>query len=205
MQSTIERPAGHQRSQRLPWICAGGLVLAIALVVVSGALRFATSEPVYQRFTSRPLPDGSRYTFLYPSNLRVIREGGGKPSPGVIANVTLQSSGAVNASPSPWDRLRRRIGVAVPYPGESVTVLVTRLKGPVTQDSPPPRRWADGTGVRQNASVRDTRRRLQFSINHNCFTFTAPQAAAADQLGTHNAVLSQTFEVVPPGAPLPEP
>src|SRR5688572_4083491 len=114
MQSAIGRSGRSRSSRRVLWVVVLGIGLGIVLVAVNGAVWFASSQPSYRRFVSQPLPDGSRYTFLYPSNLQVIREGRGNPSPGVIANVRLQSSGPVNAPPSPSDRLRRLMGLTVP-------------------------------------------------------------------------------------------
>ena len=197
MQSARIRADRSRAPWRVVWVAA----LGIALVAALGAFRFARSQPHYLRFVSRPLPDGSRYTFLYPRNLQRIREGGGNP--GVIANVRLQSGGAINESPSLWDRLQRLMGLPVPYPGESVTVMGYRPKGRISRNSRRHDRWTRGDEVRHNEFIQDSCSQLEFSIYHSCYTYSASRAAAAAQVEAHGFALVRSFEILPPGSPVP--
>jgi hypothetical protein len=189
---------------RVPMYHPPGEALRVApcLEEVWGATlaRWPLSDDDWYR---QPLPDGSRYTFLYPGSLQTVRERKGGHSPGTIAAVVLQDNGPVNAAPSPWDRVQRQMGIAVPYPGESVSVLVTPLKPRVARVARRPQGWARGDEVRRNEYIQDTRTQLEFTVYHSCFTFTTPQPAAAAQLRTHNSTLVQSFEVLPPGSSIP--
>jgi hypothetical protein len=48
----------------------------LATLAVGILLAWRNSTPAYKRYLSPPLPDGSRYTFLYPVNSRVNEIGG---------------------------------------------------------------------------------------------------------------------------------
>lgn len=203
----MQSAMGRSGRTRWTWGVVGVLTLGVALTVALGAVRLASR---HRRFVSQPLPDGSRYTFLYPANLQTVHEAGGRlPLPsGAIAAVTLQSNGPINAPASPWDWFRQRLGFAVPF-SESVSVMATPAEARVSHDIRRAIRrsegWVKGDEVRRNQYLHDPRTQLQFSVYHSCYAAATPPPAAALQVRAHNSAVVRSFEVLPPGSSIPAP
>jgi hypothetical protein len=169
--------------------------LIATLLVGLAVLLLVSWPPRYRRFISQPLPDGTRYTFLYPSHLQNLRENGPGASPNVTSSVAVSTQ---NQSLSQWDLLRRRLGLPVTSPAESVHVVVIPLKKRV-QNSRTSGRWTKGDIRRHNEHITDARTRTQFSLYHNC-----PRDAVA-QFERHNQIIRRSFRVLPPGDDVPIP
>jgi len=108
MQLALNRPA----NPRQPWLLAGLGLLTLLVAALAGLLFLLSGAgtPAYRRFVSRPLPDGSRFSFLYPAHLQDQVEGpGGSPkvSHGAAAYTADQSL-------STWDWMRCLVGLPVP-------------------------------------------------------------------------------------------
>ncbi len=68
--------------------------ILIGIAVIAVAAITIPREPAisFRRYTSPPLPDGSRYTFLYPSHLKAVQEGYNRGA-GVVQSVQLLPGG----------------------------------------------------------------------------------------------------------------
>ena len=108
-----------RRSRHLKYI----LTLAITVILAGLMLSVASyRNSQFKRFTSKPLPDGSRFTFLYPAYLKNIVEGPGG-SPGVIHSASIYDRGGEqpgDVNRTPWGSLARQIGFTH---AESVTAV----------------------------------------------------------------------------------
>ena len=144
------RPAIRVRG--LLWLLGIGC-LAVPLLLLSAR----SGSGGYRRFISRPLPDGSRYTFLYPAYLKYIQENGPSGSTGVTQNVSIYNRQVRN---SPWDGLRRWMGLPDAEPMESVTVLVLPQKQGAG-DSRHGREWERGLERRHDEYLHAQLRELQ--------------------------------------------
>src|SRR5258708_40229330 len=111
------------RKHKFVWILMG------VLAVVAGFLTIAQSNMSnFRRFTSKPLPDGSRYTFLYPAFLKDMNEGpGGSPEVIVSASVyNRDGEHPFDVNRTPWGTWARKAGFSQ---AESVSVVVIPLNG----------------------------------------------------------------------------
>jgi hypothetical protein len=174
------------------WFVAG-LILLTALIVAVLVMRPWT--PRYRRFISQPLPDGSRYTFLYPAHLQNLQENGKGASPEVTGGVNVWT---MNQSVSQWGLILGRLGFSVTSPAESVTVVVIPLKSKPVKDSHRTERWERSGGLRQNTYLVDARTRTQYFLYHSC------PSTARDQFERHRPVIERSFRVLPPD-PKPSP
>jgi hypothetical protein len=170
------------------WTAAG---LALLIVVILATLWVRPWSTRYRRFVSKPLSDGSRYTFLYPAHLRDIQENGAGASPEVTQCVTVYTS---NQSQTDWDRLLRHLGIPILSPAESISVVVIPLKPRRVRDRRWSERWARGGGLRDNEFLVDARTKTQFVLMHSC-----PSDSAA-QFEQNNPVITRSFQVLPPSA-----
>jgi hypothetical protein len=166
---------------------AAGLFLLIGLVVATLVMQPWT--PRYRSFVSKRLPDGSRYTFLYPAHLQNVQEDGKGASPEVTHHAIAWT---MNLSNSQWDLILRRLGFPVQSSRESVSVFVIPLKSKNVKDSRRTERWEHGGELRQNTYLFDARTRTQFLMFHGC-----PSEARA-QFERHRPVIEQSFRVLPP-------
>ena len=164
--------------------------IAALVVLLFAVLVWQPWAPRYRRFVSQPLPDGTRYTFLYPAHLQNLQENGKGASPEVAACVNVWT---MNQTESGWSQFLSRLGFSVPSPAESVTVVVIPLKTHNVRDGRRTDRWSRFGGLRRNEHIIDARTRTQFSLLHSC-----PQRAAA-QFRTDDPVIARSFRVLPPG------
>jgi hypothetical protein len=144
------------------WFAAG---LILLIVVLFTALVMRPWSTRYKRFVSQPLPDGSRYTFLYPAHLRDIQENGAGASPEVSHSVNVYN---MNLTRSGWSRLLRRCGFSVLSPQEAVTVVVIPLKTKRVRERRWSAEWARGGRLRHNEYLVDARTKAQFDLYHDC-------------------------------------
>jgi hypothetical protein len=160
------------------------LVIGLAAVLLSPWSR-------YRRFVSQPLPDGTRYTFLYPAHLQNVQENGTGASPEAIASASVWT---MNQSVTEWDRLRGRLGIPAASPAEGIFIIVMPLGRDRVRDRRSSERWSRGGEMRHNEHIFDARTKTQFNLIHRC-----PQSAAA-QFERHNPTIVKSFRVLPPGA-----
>jgi hypothetical protein len=185
--------APGQRSRPLRSSAIGTLAGIAALVVLLfTVLVWQPWALRYKRFVSRPLPGGTRYTFLYPAHLQNLQENGKGASPEVIASATVWTMN--RTAPTLWDELQRRLGFSVPSPAESVSVVVFPVHPRPLRDRRTDARWERMDDRRHNLYLVDARTGLQFSLYHD-----APSEAAAS-FEAHDRVIARSFRVLPPGA-----
>src|SRR3712207_3812230 len=97
--------------RRARWIVLAALLAAMVAV----GLGIRSGAPGYRRFVSRPLPDGTRYTFLYPRGLRLAHEDAGQVRLCRFRPATLQSwfrSLTASGDPEPWETVAVEV---IPY------------------------------------------------------------------------------------------
>lgn len=161
----------------------------ICCLLVFWLLLSAQSGPSpYRRFTSQPLPDGSRYTFLYPAYLKDVQENGQGASAGVTQNVSIYNR---QVNYSSWERLHRWLGRPVAEPMESVSVLVVPQKQSVIENRQS-EGWERGLVRRHNEYLTDSRTRAQFLLMYSC-----PRNAPA-QFERNHLTIVQSLQVLPP-------
>ncbi len=189
--SAAPAAAGRARSRRSS---AVGTVAGIAalIVVLFAVLVWQPWALRYKRFVSRPLPDGTRYTFLYPAHLQNTQENGKGASPNVIRSVTVWTMN--RTPPTLWDELLRRLGFAVSSPAEDVSVVVFPVLPRPTRDRRTDERWERMGHLRHNLYLVDARTGLQFSLYHD-----GPSEATAS-FAAQDRVIARSFRVLPPGA-----
>ena len=162
------------------WILGAALVVACAESVV---LWQRSQGDKYLRYVSEPLADGTRYTFLYPARMRTQRQvaAGGSPasvaSPvGIVSAVSSQG----HASPSGCTDL-----------SVQVNTWRFRTKGAGREDKK--NFYSHSIHVGQDGS------RNQFYLQHrNCDQEEQP-------FEREDSVVIPSFQILPPGAPVPSP
>lgn len=199
------RPSARPFPQLLLGIAVALLAGALIAVAVLAIWLTVSRPPSYRRYVSPPLPDGSRYTFLYPAHMEDVAEGGGNPSPGVVQNVTVHNR---EQSETTWDRLRRGVGLRVMSRGEHVDVLPVQLsldprgrfygvKDGRARDRRWSDQWARGGLVGHSEYLEVKRLKMRFYLRHG-----APANAEA-QFRRHNATVAQSLQVLAPRAEVP--
>ena len=162
-----------------PVLCA--IVLVLAMWRVQG--------PDYKRFVSAPLKDGTRYTFLYPARYIVIPLSG--------ADVTMRDKLRL----APMERLREKLSryksLAGGLSASQLDANVMAQEGApknsrevMDDDSPP--RWRE-------TIINDARSKRQFILSHSNFL------GGVEPFAYESSAVSQSFQILPPGAPVPTP
>lgn len=171
------------------------LAASVLLVLVAGAFwaKRYVAEPSYNRFVSRPLPDGSRYTFRYPSWIDSPSE----QPPDVFA----VWSSRVNTFAAFAINLQRRQGRQQPV-FRGINLVAGYQRWPGVKIGADVRRETRGTKNGRffhDVIIKQKRTRTWFTLSYNGsaverarFQETAPVVAAS-------------FRVLPPGAPVPSP
>lgn len=214
-----KRPIKQRARVRSRRFTAGWLVLIALLggTAVFALWRLGRPAP-YRLFVSQPLRDGTRYAFLYASDLNDVREV--KPRRGGPAASPADYLGGVEVRrtvlPDPFAPLKGlliRAGLSrmaasdAPYQAHSGDISVSILAvapAPNLSDSREHRRWpfSDFPGGEEWISelrVVDARSRLKFLVRHSGYC-DPRRFARADSL------LCESFRVLPPGrTPLPSP
>lgn len=186
--------------------------VAVCLLLASAALFVALRAAVgsgrgeYKRFVSAPLPDGTRYTFLYPAHLGVVQA---YPSPGAPAAsekgaVTLLAAGGPGQPPPGWNPLlwelrwqaSRRAPRLFSIPQDFLQVHVRRQHRP-DPDGPRHGRWVNGKAELQHELfVVAGHRPSRLTLEHRT-EFRSPRAAA--DFRRHDAVISDSLRFLRPG------
>lgn len=174
------------KPQRL--VALFGLLL---LLIFGGATAFIlfTRQPTqvraYRRYVSPPLlPDGTRYTLLYPNHL-IARDGWFNPSQGTLHSVHMSASATKGEWLRLWSlRLRARFFPALLPPPGDLTVVVGRADKGTTQNKRNDTHW-------QDATVTDARSQLRLRIFQSNFS---------DAIGRS---IADSLQFLPPGASVP--
>jgi hypothetical protein len=169
------------------WSTAGLIALVAVLLA---ALVVQPWAPRYRLFVSKPLPDGSRYTFLYPAHLQNVIENNTRVAPNVTQSVSVYT---MNRSESTWSEWLSRRGF-VPSAAESIGAVVIPLRVRNVRNGRRTERWSRLGEMRRNEYLIDARTRTQFILIHDC------PASAARQFEAHDPVIARSFRVLPPGA-----
>ena len=160
------------------------LLAALALLLIVATI--GTSDNATARYVSAPLPDGSRYTFLYPQRLKVERLDG-------TNCYLLGPNRSPNLSSKLLDLLPRRRSLkqlGIIY--EEIRVNTTPQKAP----------YADSHDNivgrnRQILSIENSASRSYFYIEHSGY------GADEASFQTDSATLDESFRVLAPGEKTP--
>jgi hypothetical protein len=188
----------------------GKLFLALGLVVGLVALAVAmvpATKPSYTRYLGPPLKDGSRVTFLYPTSVSqfLVRPSDKMPQPYIIQDVQLvkppSAAEAVLSHFPLWSRLS-------PTNDAGVGVLTTTIAPfKVTQDCrivhnhvrPPLMRYS-GNYCNDEIIVQKASSGLQFHFEYQYFA-----SSKSASFLKHESIITQSFQVLPPGVAPPVP
>ena len=168
----------------------------IVAMIIAALLTYNSRPPQFRRFVSQPLPDGTRYTFLYPAHLDRVNEGGGG-SPEVTHSVNVTKGSWKNEVARDW--ARTRLGLNLPPDREIVTAVVIPINSTKVADSRSDARGSDGDRLWHNEFLVDARTKTKFALYHHC-----PKLAKA-QFEASNPTIAKSFQVLPPGAAPPMP
>lgn len=139
-------------------------------------------EPVsvgFRRYVSRPTPEGTRYTFLYPAYMTKISANRPDTKDITYESVSLYSSPA----PVSWTPVRGGVPVTYPAPAkdsrsppvplnEGISVEVGQKYPPPFLRPTPPRRdrqWAGPDGSHHDIALTDPRTQRRFWLNHDAY------------------------------------
>ena len=166
---------------RRVWIAA--VVLAS---VLAGGEAWRRSRPKYLRYVSAPLKDGTRYTFLYPARVGRMASSG----PFVIMD---------GESPPLLDLARERLSGtrARKLLGQGDLVLIAM--GGTRLSEPRVARRSQSFPSSLYTVLYDTRSGRFFTLMHT--NRSAPRQAFEAEA----RIVSDSFHIVPPGAPAPSP
>ncbi len=190
------------------------LLLSLLAVAVIAALAVATAPkpaaPEFRRYVGPALPDGSRVTFLYPASVnQVLVSPTALPMrPWIIQNVQMTRSLGLREAilwrlPF-WQRAHPTddliIGVLVtkvgPLPAGSRLVSGRFTRKRVQQTLP-----GQGDIYVEDVSVTNAKMKVQYNLNYQYLASSAPSAAFVK----HEAIITNSFQVLPPGAAVPMP
>lgn len=187
------QPEKSESRPRRVWLL-GAAVFFVALAALW--LRPPAPE-VYTRYLSPPLPDGTRYTFLYPTWMtRVSQQGVGQVQVGEAARGG-PGANIFQEALRLW-RNRRKSNLAV---GQDAFVMVFYrplkvFKGP---DERKEQRWERNGTLRHNIFIADARTKMKFFLFHNGL------ASERTRFEEIDPVIARSFRLLPPGAPVPSP
>lgn len=170
-------------------------IVLVALVLIAlGASRGSG----YRRFVSKPLPDGTRYTFLYPEYLTNISENGKGASPSVTATVNISTR--FSAQPV-MNRFLSWLHMAPSATSDRVSALVIPHRGgPLLKQARHSKEHGGGAVWFSHAeTIDDERTQTQFVLAYMC------DGDREDQYKSHHLAVASSFRVLPPGAPEPNP
>lgn len=165
----------------------------LAPILCAALLAFAAwraQGPAYKRFVSPPLADGTRYTFLYPARYNSVS--------GIGTNALLLDDETRRLTL--LDRIRQYIPL-----GPVRATLAGLRAGEITVqvDHPRQKRANSRTEIKESRrrfiSIEDARSRSYFFVSHINY-FSEPTRFDAE-----SKVFSQSFQILPRGAPIPAP
>lgn len=167
-------------------------ILILLFACVLAALVFPVAHwrnSRFTRFTGQPLPDGSRITFLYPSYLPDVEEGGGGPD--LIETVSVLDRGGEqpwDVNRTPWGGWARQLGITH---AEHVTVIVAPLKEKNLEDSRSSVRSVQGWAQGRSETLIDATRKLRIQLMYSC-------AKDAGQFEQHSRTIADSLQLLPP-------
>lgn len=162
---------------------------ALALLMVSATR--GNSRDTYARFVSPPLKDGTRYTFLYPSRMASARYRA------VGGNVLLESP--VKA-PQPFGKGSALSGTAHAAVGYDFIEVNQEVLAPGYRADPRrDNRLNSKSRLAHTILLFDTRSRRVFQLNHEAHPRFGQRFKQDDK------IVSNSFRILPPGAPVPSP
>jgi len=162
----------------------------------------------FRRYTSPPLPDGTRYTFLYPSYFANVHQG--------WLNADHQFDSVrvdcIGTKPVPWIAFHGQTPVAYYIHGkqgaswlapheEFCSVVAGNAAAPFWQGPHPleiDHQWVGEYGNHHDASINDAHTRYRFELIHED-RYTPALFKQTD------SVIFKSFRVLPPGANATEP
>jgi hypothetical protein len=166
-----------------------GLILVLVYQV---AVKIVNHD--YRRYVSPPLPDGTRYTFLYPKYLKAVRANWFGHSFGMMDSVHIDSG---QETFTLLDRLRAWVGIPYQPRDGFAQVIVGRMA---------PR---FGTSRRETMSTSSTENAHDVILidgrSHLRLWLTYREESHPDQFARDSPVVARSFCVLPPGAPIPAP
>jgi hypothetical protein len=155
----------------------------------------APRPPASRRYVSPPLQGGTRYTFLYPNHMGVVREDPFGGDPRIAQSVRL---GTTFKKRTFTDALRRWL----PFPRRPKHGYVTIIAGPANarrgaQDSRKEQEWVHGSRRYRNLFVIDARSRLRVQLYHEY----SLRPAFTDE----DRIVTSSFRLLRPGEAVPVP
>jgi hypothetical protein len=175
------------------------LLLVIGVLIFAGLINGTRSQP-YRRYVSQPLPDGTRYTFLYPEWSRW-------PYQFTTAN-GIDIAGECpkyrpNIFEAFWDHLSDRYADAPSYPESIVVEVFGRVYGKqssVKGEQTRTEAWSQHPAtyfICHEVTIEDVDR--YFVLHHSCPTGSRYFFDQSDK------VVTQSFRVLAPGEKVPSP
>ncbi len=188
--------------QRL-FLCLGVVGGVVALAVATAP----ASPSSYTRYVSPPLKDGTRVTFLCPASVRnfLVKPGDKLPQPYIIQDVQITKPFSIMEAVLGWFPLWSRLS---PTDDQGVGVLTTTTTPfKVTQDCrieqqevrPPVTRYG-GNYYIDNVIIQKVRNGLQYHFQYQYFA-----SAKSASFTKHEATITKSFQVLPPGVSPPIP
>ena len=181
--------------KRFKWFALAALVLLLVAGVV-----WRNGREVYLRYMSPPLPDGTRYTFLYPARMSVSMF---QPRPNLWA-ITLDSYAATQ--PSPFKRLL--VTFHLRAPDEQLSELINVGDKLNVEVSPPQTQGFNKANTRRHTAnnylgkvgILDARTKRYFRLSH-----LAGGTEHRERFQREDKIICQSFRLLPPGASVPSP
>lgn len=178
-------------------------LVVLAVVAVLGAAFWAGAQavnPSYKRFVSQPLPDGSRFTFLYPARLSHAQQEPARPELGLTQIVSIKAG----QTRSRWDKVRRllaQVGLLQEREQEYVYASAGPLqaKWRVARDKRWQQDWQGFGVVNRHVYLRDARTDMQITLTHS------RQRNKKGRVAPNDPVITNSLAVLAPGAPVPTP
>ena len=199
---------------RFSWWFGIGLVLAVVLAVAS---RPVSHSLTYIRYVSPPRLDGTRCTFLYPSILGPPALSGAIYSRGATGRRYQIQSVQVFSRVSTGDAFIQRLSIlrrAIAI--NSAELSITSVDDPAQKDPFPTRpiesknpRYikSESTSIGEGGGehdlvIKDKRSGTRYNLEYVCWLPDAGGNSAGD-FARADAIISQSFQVLPRGAALP--
>jgi len=208
--------AGKTSSRRSPLWPSGGAAIILAAAVIFAASAPHARRPIrYARYVSPPRADGTRYTFLYPASLDPALSSSAAYVSASTGKCYKMQDASARSHVSPGEALVKRSALLRrTFPVNEEDVRVNSTDGTTQPDPFPAGRrvksenpryirsetvnLGPGTG-QHTATVTDKRSGARYYFQHN---YWGPETTdfSADSFVRDDAVVTQSFRVLPPGA-----
>ena len=191
------------------WVSALAMVAAvIALAIVTAP---TAAPPALARYVGPPLPDGSRVTFLHPASVsKFLGSPGQKPiRPWVVQDVLLRTPNVMTRGESIWYRLpiadrcpARDLAVGVKVTNISKTYLLKKIfvSGITKKQYIDYKDPTYGNVYADEVDIVDAPHGRQYSFRY----YSLNNSQSPDFIA-HKAAITNSFQVLPPGAAVPIP